>query len=59
MPVRARHLGSLDEGHRDRLALVEGRVIARANRPEPRVQPLVAQVRQELARLVGEMPGRN
>jgi hypothetical protein len=31
--------------------------LALVNRPEPRVQPFVAQVRRELARLVGEEPG--
>jgi serine/threonine-protein kinase len=46
-------------GDRDAAVRAYTHYLALVNRPEPRVQPLVAQVREELARLVGEAPGRN
>jgi hypothetical protein len=45
-------------GDRDGAVRAYTHYLALVNRPEPRVQPLVAQVREELARLVGEVPGR-
>jgi serine/threonine-protein kinase len=41
-------------GDRDGAVRAYTHYLALVNRPEPRVQPLVAQVRQELGRLVGE-----
>ena len=45
-------------GDRDAAVRAYTHYLKLVNRPEPRVQPLVAEVRQELARLVGEMPRR-
>jgi tetratricopeptide (TPR) repeat protein len=41
-------------GDRDAAVRAYSHYLKLVNRPEPRVQPLVAEVRQELARLVGE-----
>jgi tetratricopeptide (TPR) repeat protein len=43
-------------GNRDAAVRAYTHYLALVNRPEPQVQPLVAQVRQDLARLVGEVP---
>jgi hypothetical protein len=45
-------------GDRDAAVRAYTHYLALVNRPEPRVQPLVEQVREELTRLVGEGPGR-
>jgi serine/threonine-protein kinase len=45
-------------GDRDAAVRAYTHYLALVNRPEPRVQPLVEQVREELARLVGEGPER-
>jgi hypothetical protein len=46
-------------GDRDAAVRAYTHYLKLVNQPEPRVQPLVAQVREELARLVGEASNRN
>jgi tetratricopeptide (TPR) repeat protein len=45
-------------GHRDAAVRAYTHYLKLVNRPEPRVQPLIKQVREELARLVGEASER-
>jgi serine/threonine-protein kinase len=61
LSVRLRTEGRLAALAGDRKAAVRAytHYLALINRPEPRIQPLVTQVRAELAALVGERAGKN